>query len=257
LYAVYTTILQDPQQRGHRHLIDDSALVNNELIYETEVFSEPVISVVFDDGWESIYSSGLPILEKYGIDTTQFLLSGTFAEPQYMSKEQVDHLVERGHDIGSHGDGHLDLPKLSPPILDQELFTSRVNLESSFNTPVEDFASPYGRYNAVTIANIKKYYRSHRTTQTGMNTEENFNAYQLESPSITVNTTLDEIKEMIDEARAKNAWLILTYHQVDYSNDEYSVTPETFEDHMKLILESSVDIATYVETLDMIKDQYE
>src|SRR3954465_6555116 len=50
-----------------------------------QLFSQPIVSVTFDDGWESVYTVAMPLLQKYGIHTTQYILSGTEKYPAYMN----------------------------------------------------------------------------------------------------------------------------------------------------------------------------
>src|SRR4051812_9720176 len=39
---------------------------------------QPLVSISFDDGWESVYTEALPILQQDGIHTTQYIITGTF-----------------------------------------------------------------------------------------------------------------------------------------------------------------------------------
>jgi peptidoglycan/xylan/chitin deacetylase (PgdA/CDA1 family) len=53
------------------------------------LFGQPLLSVTFDDGWESVYTQAMPILQRDGIRTTQYVLSGTEKDPLYMSWAQI------------------------------------------------------------------------------------------------------------------------------------------------------------------------
>src|ERR1700760_3978597 len=38
-------------------------------------FKEPLISITFDDGWETAYSQGLPVMQQDGVHSTQYIIT--------------------------------------------------------------------------------------------------------------------------------------------------------------------------------------
>src|SRR5665647_925886 len=42
----------------------------------TSGFNEGMVTLTFDDGWRSIHDNALPLMNKYGIVSTQYLVSG-------------------------------------------------------------------------------------------------------------------------------------------------------------------------------------
>ena len=238
-----------------RPLHDDALLSDASRSSDVEVFSEPVVSVVFDDGWESIYRNALPILEEYGIASTQFMIAGSFADEQYMSIEQMLHMIARGHEVGSHTMTHADLTMLDQQELSFELGRSQAILEQHTAMPIADFVAPLGAHNDATIGAVQTLYRSHRTTLSGINTADNFDPYRLLSPTILASDTNTDIALLVAEAQAVNGWLILTYHQIDDSDTVYSVDVDTFRTHMQALVEANVDIVPYGHVLDVVEEQ--
>lgn len=238
-----------------RPLIENVSLPATDRSYQTTVFNEPVITIAFDDGWETTYSNAFPIMEEFGIDSTQFIISGTFTEAIYMSPAQIKHMISRGHDFQSHSVTHGDFTKMSKEDLYSELYTSRTEIEQVTGKPVEDLAVPLGAYNNDVKAAAKTWYRSLRTTQPGINTRANFDAYEILSPSIQHAYSVEDVQKLIDEAKRTNGWLILTYHQVDNSGTKYSVTPTQFRDQMQAVANSGIDIVTYSKVIDLLKEQ--
>ena len=222
---------------------------------ETHMFDEPVISIVFDDGWESIYDNAFPQMETMGIKSTQYIITSTFENSRYMSVEQIRHMHRNGHEIQSHTVTHPNLTELSADQLETELYSSRIMLEEITGVAVEDLAVPLGAYNPTVTAAARKWYRTLRTTQLGVNTRATFNPYEIKSPTIkTVHTTKD-IKQFIEEAKQNNGWLILTYHQIDTSGDTYAVSPDAFRAQMQAVIDSGVDVVTFGQAIEIIQEQ--
>ncbi len=254
-YTISKDIANRHTTTDSRTLINDSSLVSTDRETQTTVFSEPVISIVFDDGWESVYTEAFPIMESMGINSTQFIITSTFDNSRYMSVEQIKHMMRNGHEIQSHTVSHPDLSQLTGEQLKNELYDSFVRIEGITEVAVEDLAVPLGAYNDETIEVAQKWYRSIRTTHPGIDTEANFNPFELFSPSLRATSTLEDIEKYIQEAKAQNGWLILTYHQIDTSGDTYAVTPDAFRAHMQAVVNSGIDIVPYSRTLNLLKEQ--
>jgi peptidoglycan/xylan/chitin deacetylase (PgdA/CDA1 family) len=215
-------------------------------------FEEPIITVEFDDGWESVYTQALPVLQQYGIPTTQYIIAGEFNNPDYMSYKQVVSLKKAGHDIGSHTVTHPNLTTLDDTQLLKELAGSKNALEK-IQPNVDDLAVPYGATNPNVTNFIKKYYRSDRLSdgsqtdspQLDVNVGQNFDAYKIHAFAITRSTNLATLQNYIDYTKAHNGWLILVYHQINnQKNDEYSMSKNDFINQMQVIKNSGVNLAT-------------
>ena len=214
--------------------------------------NEPIITVTFDDGWESVYTNALPVLQRKGIRTTQYIISGVLDNPSYMSVRQLQSMQSAGHEVGAHTASHADLTMLDEKQLKVELADSQADLTEHFGAVV-DFTSPYGAYNAHTLKIISQYYRSQKNAEgdpaanelEAINVQAGFNALNIKSYSVRKTTTLEDLEKLIKAAKDHNGWLILTYHQVDNaSNDLYAVSPEAFEQQMELIRGSDIRSAT-------------
>lgn len=223
-----------------------------------KLFEEPLLSVTFDDGWGTVFSSAYPLLQKYGISTTQYVLSGEFDDQQYMSKKQVEVLQQTGHQIGCHTVNHPDLTALDASALQHQLLDCKQTLIKLVG-PIQDFASPYSSYSDATMAAIKQYYRSQRNTNgdptngvgdPDMNTAANFDIYNLTAVTVHRETTAKEIKALIDYAIAHKSWLILTYHAVDDRPSDYGLDIEGIQQQLKTMSNSNIRIATIGSVLD-------
>lgn len=219
-------------------------------------FQEPVVSITFDDGWESTYTLGFPVLQKYGLHTTQYIITKTLTDPNYLSVAQLKSMESTGTQIASHTVSHPDLTTLNAAQLKHELADSQKTLREDFGGTISDFTSPYGAYNAYTLQQIGKYYRSQKNAEgdtdvaqnplSGINAGTGFDPMNFTSYSVRNDTSLQDIANLITDAEQHNGWLVLTYHQIETNNkdEEFAVTPKEFEAQLKLISQSSIRSAT-------------
>ena len=184
--------------------------------YTPTGFSEGLVSIDFDDGWKNIYTNGLPLLQKYGLPSTQYIISGKIGTTGYMTKAQIKAFQTQGSEIGSHTVDHPDLTTLTATQLDTELSQSQATLRSDFGSSVaSEFATPYGSYNDTVLTAAKKYYVSQRSTDVGFNSKDNFNPYNIVVQNVDATTTVAQVKAWVKQAQTQKTWLVLVYHQVE------------------------------------------
>lgn len=227
------------------------------LPYKPSSFSQGLVSLTFDDGWQSIYANALPLLKKYGFVSTQYIISGTInGGDGYMTSTQIKAFKTQGSEIASHTVSHPDLTTLTAKQLDQELSQSRATIQRLFGTDTAlNFASPYGSYNPTAVTVMKKYYRSHRSTDTGYNSKDNFDAYNILVQNIEVTTTPAQVNAWVNQAIKDKTWLVLVYHDVNTAGDAYSVTPKNLDSELSYIKSTNVSVKTVDQALATIKPQ--
>lgn len=87
-----------------------------------------------------------------------------------MSWQQLQELVQNGHEIGSHSMSHSILPLCSEEQIYYEVNHSRQILQERLNIPVEAFCYPNGDYDAKTLRALQQAgYCQAVTTQWGPN----------------------------------------------------------------------------------------
>jgi peptidoglycan/xylan/chitin deacetylase (PgdA/CDA1 family) len=120
-----------------------------------ELPTKPVI-ISFDDGWEDQFVNAVPSLEKYHYSATFFVVTDAIDSAGFFSSSQLRRLLGEGMEIGSHSRSHPHLEKINNPgILWDQIYSSKQILESQLGTAVEDFAYPYGSYNATTASAVR------------------------------------------------------------------------------------------------------
>lgn len=207
-------------------------------------FATGMVSVTFDDGWRSIHDNALPVMKKYDIVSTQYLVSGFLGSlKEYMTARQTYDFVKAGHEIGSHSFDHADLTKVTGKDLDKQLATSKKGLDKCFQN-VTAFAAPFGATNANTISAIKPLYATARSTESGFNSPDTLNPYRLKVQNVRRDTPPAQVQAWIDTAAQNHIWLILVYHQVSDSPGEYSRQLVDFETDMLILKNSNLEIMT-------------
>lgn len=215
-----------------------------------------LVSLVFDDGFENNITTALPTLDQYGFKATQCNAT-QFIEDQPAQIAIIQQYIADGHEICSHSVSHPALTDISTEELTYELSHSKEYLEALTESAVTSFASPYGGYNAGVNTEIKKFYASHRTTDEGYNSKDNFNPYRLRVQNMQINTTLAEVKGWIDKAEADKTWLILLYHIVDTGSDlgQFDTLKPDFDAQMAYLASTGVHVSRWDHALTEVKAQ--
>lgn len=234
---------------------DPRKVIQLETIQQTNprLFEEPLISITFDDGWQSIYKDAAPLMDKYDIASTQYIVPSLYGDQNYISLAQAHSLRGAGHEIASHTWSHDNLAKIATDEARSQLTKASDALKSLTDKDVKmSFASPEGSTNAQVMPMIKSLYGSHRNinadlgngvNELDINVAGHFDRYNIIGFSVRPTTSDGEIKAAIDYARAHNGWLVLVYHQIDNKGETWSATPGQFERQLKLIKASNVKTA--------------
>lgn len=215
-------------------------------------FSEPLVSITFDDGWQSTYANGVPVLQRYGMPVTFYVLSGEVKEAEYMSESQISSLYAAGYEIGSHGVDHRDMATLSAADAARELDDSRAMLRRlHVADDTLSFASPYSSYTPGVLQQITSRYYAHRNTLADiasvgpedMNMGPGLPKRDIVAFTVRNTTPLSQLKAALAYAKTHNAWFVLVYHQVDDSGSLYSVSPEMLAAQLNMIKVSGIKVA--------------
>ena len=146
-----------------------------QLVDALEGKSEPpgrCMVLTFDDGLASQLTGALPVLQRFGIPATFFVMPA-FRDGvhRYMTLDEIRLLRDAGFEIGSHTLNHANLPallRLNPGAFEAELIGSRTQLEQALEQPIDLFAYPNGAWDAATVQEVQRAgYRAAASTQAG------------------------------------------------------------------------------------------
>jgi len=143
--------------------------------------ARPVI-ITFDDGYLDNYTYAYPILKKYGLTATIFVVAGTVGginEYDYTEGRQpknrmagwpeLKEMAGGGVIIGAHTLNHPHLAVLDPDQARAEIAEGKKLLEEGLGRPVEVFAYPYGNYEKETVDLVRETgFRAAVSTDQGL-----------------------------------------------------------------------------------------
>jgi len=107
------------------------------------------ISITFDDGYRDNLTAALPLLEKFNLPMTLFVVAGFVDSDGYLSEEDLQEIAKHPLiTIGSHGLWHRHFNRITLDEAQFELTESKRLLEDAIGKPVDLVAWPYGECSA-------------------------------------------------------------------------------------------------------------
>ncbi len=213
-----------------------------------DIFQTGAVTFRFDDGWQSQYDVALPALQSAGIRGTFYIVTRQLQDDGFsgfMSKAEVQQLAG-SQEVAAHTQTHPHLPTLSSSQQQTEIAGSKSDLESMGITG-QSFSYPYGEYTADTTQIVKDAGFSSAVTTIETAVSPGADRFQLPSPSLQLSDTPQSIEAMIDSAIANHQWLIMTFHRIDSSGDQYSITPSNFQEVVNYVKDHNIPTVTVSE----------
>jgi len=197
----------------------------------------------------------------------------------YMTWAQINQLKADGWEIGDHTVDHpclasnatadpSDCPtvSLTPAQVSDELTQSLAAISTNTGSSPTDFATPYGDWTPPVLSEIAKVYGSHRgfadsIDQTGPagvpdgvidhgNTFP-YNDYLLYDFRVQGDTagggvSVAQVESMIDQTKANNQWLVLTFHNIlptaSTNPDDYEYSTANFQAVVNYVKASGMQV---------------
>lgn len=122
------------------------------------------VAITFDDGYKNLLTSAIPLLKKYHIPATIFVIGN----PNNTARTELDNSLELltykdiinlhndGFEIGYHSATHPSFAKASIEELENEIMLGKAELENKLGFSVSYFAYPKGVYTDNIINIVKR-----------------------------------------------------------------------------------------------------
>ncbi|MCX6798396.1 MAG: polysaccharide deacetylase family protein [Candidatus Falkowbacteria bacterium] len=105
------------------------------------------LALTFDDGYADFYTQAWPLLKKYNLKSTLYVIINDLDKPGYIKSSELKELAGSGLvEIGSHTFNHPDLRTLTARQTNYEINLSRQALARLSGQPILSFAYPFGLY---------------------------------------------------------------------------------------------------------------
>lgn len=124
------------------------------VITQKEKPSNKMVWLTFDDGSVTLYTEIFPLLKKYNMHATGFIITGFVDNNQggILTWAQIKEMKASGLvDFGSHTVDHPDLSTLSDDAQQTELANSKADLDKELNQNTNIICYPAGGYNQDTL----------------------------------------------------------------------------------------------------------
>jgi peptidoglycan/xylan/chitin deacetylase (PgdA/CDA1 family) len=111
--------------------------------------AQKTIAITFDDGFENNYKDAYPVLKKYNIPATIFVIINRVGTAGFVNWDEIKEMSDSGViTIGSHAKSHFWLLGSDPNFLNDEVVNSKKILEEKLGKKVNLFCYPMGAFDA-------------------------------------------------------------------------------------------------------------
>jgi peptidoglycan/xylan/chitin deacetylase (PgdA/CDA1 family) len=217
-----------------------------------------IVTIAFDDGWNSQFSNAFPLMQEHGFNGTYYIISSVIGTGDYMNMSDLHALQDAGNEIGSHTVDHPDLTSCTDEQINYECNASQQLLQAN-GFPATDFAYPYGLSNSHVDSIVLQYYRSARYAYGA--------GYLMPIPPSPIemsipmgfdgetgdSSALPQDENIIQEAHDTNSWVIIFFHNIQTTplTDSFSIEQDDFASLLNYIGNSSVQVLTVNQALNL------
>ena len=212
--------------------------------------SGPVVSFAYDDGYPSWWDLGFPIYQEYGFPAVGWINAVTWwiEGAGYNAVDKLQKMHAAGWEIGNHTYSHAN------PITESEVsnmkawLDSRGFLNAGFQSPRNDWSHNY--------VNIVRKYHPYYSAGTG-NYNQNeegmshpYDIYFLKRFSLTNDVTIQQVRNILDSAVAKNQWVIFYGHPLGDTPGGWEQSPALLQATFDEIVARQIPVKTVWEVVN-------
>jgi peptidoglycan/xylan/chitin deacetylase (PgdA/CDA1 family) len=179
---------------------------------------QALIAFTFDDGYASDYYLAYPILKKYGIRGTSYIIPEYQDDkvPNTLTWQQIEEMSADGWEFGCHTYAHSQLLKLTTEEIQESMEKVNKAFEKHGMKSPELHAFPYGKYDQHAIDAMKPYRKQMRKAyyDDKIITPPITNQYQIDSISADMQgrKRLESREKLVDKACREKAIIVFRVH---------------------------------------------
>ncbi len=168
-YTENTSLFVRPSElEGHLQVIKELGI---ETLFADEfgLTDKKSVILTFDDGYEDNYTYMFPLIKKYNVKVTVYMIAYKIDKPGYLTSEQIKEMSDSGLvQFGSHTLDHPSLTSVSEDAMREQFAGSNWLISKITGKPVTTIAYPSGRYNDTVMDIASEYYEFAFTTDRGL-----------------------------------------------------------------------------------------
>lgn len=204
------------------------------------------LSIVFDDGYTQVFNEIVPMLRRLHIPAVFAVPLKTAALEKesglpITSWQRWLALAGPDFEIAAHSRTHIDLTRLAPSALTNELAIPHQQLNAT------TVVYPGGAHNDNVVQEARRFYSAGRTVVKGFESLPPRDPLRLRTYNYTQhNFSTAKANTWATLAYLRNAWLIETFHAVGEAGSSYpyTVTPRQLERHLNFIKKLPLAVRT-------------
>lgn len=219
--------------------------------------SEPVVSFTFDDFPLSAAVNAAPVLEQFGARGTFYFadgLAGGCENQQLIAQSGcAADLAARGHDIGGHTRGHLNVQRTAPDKLIADVAANETAIAALSGRAPTSFAYPFGVVSLLSKHLLAGRYGALRGIQPGINRGwvdmAHLHAQELYDHTLP----LAAVDALFDDLVQRGGWLIFYTHDVREMPSSIGCSPQHFAAVLRLAHDRGLAIQSVKQVLDRLR----
>lgn len=115
------------------------------------------VVISFDDGYADFYTDVFPLLKKYHVKATVYIIADYIGKPGFLTEAQIKEMLADGLvEIGSHTLDHYYLKRAVLAEQKRQILESKKLLEQKFKVHISTFAYPFGAFDDHTVNYVKE-----------------------------------------------------------------------------------------------------
>lgn len=214
---------------------------------------QPTVAFTFDDFPLSAAEHAAPVLEVHEARGTFYFanqLAGHAENGQPIAScAVVAELARRGHEIGGHTSGHLNVQRTPPDTLVADVATNSAVIEILSGQRPTSFAYPFGVVSLRAKHLLAGHYGALRGIQPGINRGWIDLAHLRGQELYDASSTLDDVAALLDELELGGGWLVFYTHDVRHDPSSIGCSPDYFAAVVDLVAERGIRIEPVAATL--------
>jgi len=228
------------------------------LVHEKKALElgEAMISFSFDDAPDSAFSEGRAILKKYGYTGTYYLSLGLH-EQDILKQGLIDsalleEVIAEGGELACHTYTHIHFYTANRKEVKEELERNQQKMEELIpGYRFSNFSYPYGEQTIPSKQLVSERFRSARSVKSGINSNP-VDLNNLKAQELGRDLGFEKVIHLIEQARARKAWLIFYTHDVREDCSPWGCTPGFFSAVVKYCYDRNIRVVTVEKGLDLI-----